>query len=114
MSDQLNKLKYTQFVRQARGNDVTDVDVKRVDRRDKVVLQYVGTAKKSRQRFVGEWGITRGERSDDDVKAEIKKFLDQARKDFFVRRGEGLQGDEWKDARQEVEVKTIQGEAEKP
>ncbi|MCW8140170.1 MAG: hypothetical protein KIT58_14820 [Planctomycetota bacterium] len=113
MSDQMNRLKYTQFVRQAKGNDVTEVQVTRQDRRDKVVLQYVGTARKSRQRFNGEWAVPRADRTDEQVKDDIRKFLDQARKDFFVRRGEGLQGDEWHDAAQDVEVKTIQGDDEK-
>jgi hypothetical protein len=110
VSEQLNRLKYQQFVRQARGNDIGDVQVTRVDRRDKVVLQYVATAKKSRQRLHGEWAIARADRTDDQVKAEIQKFLEQARKDFFVRRGEGLQDDAFKDAAQEVDVQTIQGE----
>ena len=41
----------------------------------------------------------------DAVAAGIKAFLDRARKDFFVRRGEGLTGDAFKDAAQEVDVK---------
>lgn len=110
----MNRLKYTQFVRQARGNDITDVQVSRADRRDKVVLKYLGTAKKSKQRLVGEWAVPRAERTDEQVNDDIRKFLEQARKDFFVRRGEGLQGDEWKDAAQEVEVKTIQGQPDSP
>lgn len=106
----MNKLKYTQFLRQARGNDINELQVSRFDRKDKVVLQYVGTARKSKQRFNGEWAIARGgDRTDDQVKADIAKFLAQARKDFFVRRGENLQGDEWADKAQEVEVKTIEG-----
>ena len=100
----MNRLKYAQFVKQARGNDITDIQVTRVDRKDKVVLQYQGTAKKSRQRFVGEWGVARAERSDDDVKADIRKFLEQARKDFFVKRGQGLEGDDYRDAAQDVDA----------
>jgi hypothetical protein len=113
VSDQLNKMKYAQFVKQARGVDVTEITVTKGEKRDKVVLTYVGTAR-NRQRLHGEWAIPRGERSADDVKADIQKFLAQARKDFFVRRGQGLdQDDAFKDAAQEVEVKTIQNEAEK-
>jgi hypothetical protein len=110
----MNKLKYTQFLRQARGNDINELQVSRLDRKDKVVLQYVGTARKSKQRFNGEWAISRGaDRTDEQVKADIGKFLTQARKDFFVKRGAGLQGEEWADATQEVEVKTIEGGQEK-
>jgi hypothetical protein len=104
VSDQLNKVKYAQFIKQARGNDITDIQVSRVDRKDKVVLQYVGTAKKSRQRFVGEWAVARTDRTEDDVKADIRKFLDHARKEFFVRRGQGLEGDDYKDAAQDVDA----------
>jgi hypothetical protein len=106
----MNKLKYTQFLRQARGNDINELQVSRLDRKDKVVLVYLGTARKSKQRFNGEWAIPRGaDRTDEQVKADISKFLEQARKDFFVKRGAGLQGEEWADAKQEVEVKTIEG-----
>jgi hypothetical protein len=112
VSEQLNKVKYGQFIKQARGNDITDIQVSRVDRKDKVVLQYVGTAKKSRQRFVGEWAVARAERADEDVKADIRKFLDQARKDFLVRRGQGLEGDEYRDAAQDVDaVKPLQSDS---
>ena len=104
MSDQLNKVKYAQFVKQARGNAITDIQVSRVDRKDKVVLQYVGTAKMSKQRFVGEWAVARGERPEAEVQGDIRKFLEQARKDFLVRRGQGLEGDDFKDAAQDVDA----------
>lgn len=114
MSDQLNKVKYGQFLKQARGNGITDIQVSRVDRKDKVVLQYLGTAVKSKQRFVGEWAVSRTDRTDDDVKADIRKFLVQARKDFLVRRGQGLEGDEYRDAAQDVDaVKPLTSSDEK-
>ena len=114
MSDQLNKVKYAQFIKQARGNDITDIQVSRVDRKDKVVLQYVGTAKKSKQRFVGEWSVSRTDRKDEEVKAEIGKFLEHARKDFLVRRGQGLEGEEYKNAAQDVDaVKPLTSSDEK-
>lgn len=110
----MNRLKYAQFVKQARGNDITDIQVSRLEKKDKVVLQYVGTARKSRQRFVGEWAVARAERTDDDVKGDVRKFLEQARKDFLVKRGQGLEGDEYRDASQDVDaVKPLTASDEK-
>lgn len=111
MSDQLNKMKYGQFVKQARGLGISEVSVTRAEKRDKVVLQYHGIAK-SKQRINGEWAVPKGEKTADAVEAGVKEFLAKARKDFFVRRGEGLTGDAYKDAAQEVDVKPIVGEAE--
>lgn len=106
MSEQLNKQKYAQFVKQARGVDISEITVSKGEKRDKVVLTYIATAR-NRQRLHGEWSIPRGERAPEEVTADIQRFLSQARKDFFVRRGQGLEGDAFKDATQEVEVKTI-------
>ena len=108
----MNRVKYAQFVKQARGNDITDIQVSRLDKKDKVLIQYVGTARKSKQRFLGEWAVARGERKDDEVKADIRKFLAQARKDFLVKRGQGLEGDDYHDAAQDVEaVKPLTSES---
>jgi hypothetical protein len=101
MSDPLNNMKYTQFVRQARGLGIDDLHVSRGEKKDKVVLKYHGIAR-NKTRINGEWSIPRA-----DEAAGIKTFLERARKDFFVRRGEGLTGDAFKDEKQDTEVKPI-------
>ena len=104
MSDPLNNMKYTQFVRQAKGLGIDDLHVSRGAKKDKVVLKYHGIAK-NKTRINGEWAIPRKDEA--EVATGIKAFLERARKDFFVRRGEGLSGDAFKDEKQDTEVKPI-------
>lgn len=106
----LNKVRYQQFLKQARGVDASELQVRRVDKRGAVVLQYTARARKGGQRLNGEWSIERGERSDEDVRNDIKAFLDQARKDFFVKRGEGLGDEGFADSAMEAPVDPIVAE----
>ncbi len=103
----MNNVKYKQFVRQAKGANVTEIHINRVDKRSVVQLQYNGRAPKGRNRVNGQWLIDREERPDEAVVEEIKTFLSMARKDFFVRRGEGLEGETYADAKMEEAVKPI-------
>jgi hypothetical protein len=103
----LNKVKYQQFVRQARGAQISEVHVRRQDKGKAVHVQYNAKARKGRGQLNGVWSIARDEKSDEQIVTEIKTFLDLVRKDFFVKRGEGLQGDALADAKQEAEVKPI-------
>jgi len=104
MSDPLNNMKYTQFVRQAKGLGIDDLHVSRGEKKDKVILKYHGIAK-NKTRLNGEWAIPRKDEA--AVATGIKTFLERARKDFFVRRGEGLTGDAFKDEKQDTDVKPI-------
>lgn len=109
MSKALNKVRYQTFLKQARGSEVREVHVSRVDRGKQVVLQYNARPPKGRGRLAGEWSIERGE-DPAAVEAEVRQVLDTLRKDFFVRRGEGLTGDAFADAQQEAPVEPIRGE----
>lgn len=106
MSKAINKAKFQQFLRQARSNGVTEVQVKRLDRRNKLVVAYHGTAPKSKQRFNGEWLISKGQASEAQGE-EVKGVLDQLREHFFVRRGPGLEEAAFADPDMEKEVKPI-------
>lgn len=112
----VNRVRYQQFVRQARGLEVNELHVNRVDKRSAVLLQYNGRSRKGKQRLTGQWTIDRvakgetDEKTDEQLAAEIKEFLAMARKDFYVRRGEGLSGDAYADAQQEQEATPIKEE----
>lgn len=103
----LNKVKYKQFLNQARGVEIDELQVRRVDKGKVVLLQYHATSRKGRQRLNGIWSISREGKEEPEIVDAIKEFLTQARKDFFVKRGEGLEGDALADTTQEVESKTI-------
>lgn len=103
----LNKVKYKQFLNQARGAQIQEVNVRRQDKGKAVQLQYQAKARKGRGLLNGVWTIAREEKSEDQLLGEIKEFLDMLRKDFFVKRGEGLSGDALADAAQEVEVQQL-------
>jgi hypothetical protein len=102
VSNPLSKSKWQQFCRQLKGAEISEISVTRREGKDKVSIQYGALSKKTRQKLTGEWSIPRAGRSEDEVKADVKAFLAQARKLFLVRRGEGLQGDDWADAAQDA------------
>lgn len=101
----LNKVRYQQFLKQARGADVRDVHVSRVERGKLVVLQY-NARPKGRGRITAEWAIERGEDAA-AVDNEVREVLGMFRKDFLVRRGEGLTGDAFADATQEAPIEQL-------
>jgi hypothetical protein len=103
----LNKAKFQQFVKQARGQRLTELHVLRVNKKGNAVLQYNGRAPKVKSRSTGEWTIVRADRSDDEVNADIKAFLELARKHFFVTRGEGLEDDVFADEAMEKKATPI-------
>ena len=100
----VNKVRYQQFVRRARGANIGEIRVNRVDKKSAVYLKYNGKPPKGRGRLTGEWTVSRDEKSDEQIEEEIKAFLSRARKDFFVRRGDGLGGTAYADAAQEAEA----------
>lgn len=106
----INKVKYQQFVRQAKGVQVNEVHVKRADKGKTVQLHYNARPPKGRQRLNGVWAIARDEKSEEQIVGEIKEFLGLVRKDFFVKRGEGLQGDALADETMEAKGTPIVSE----
>ena len=107
----LNKVKYKQFLNQARGAQIQEVHVRRQNKGKAVQVQYQARARKGRGLLNGVWSIPRADKSEDQITGEIKEVLDMLRKDFYVKRGDGLSGDALADAAQEVEVKQIKAES---
>ena len=112
MSTQLNKIRYQQFVKQAKGIRLAEVHINRVDKRKNVILKYNGRVPKGRSRLTGEWSITKGERDEAAINDEIKTFLNEVRKTFYVHRGEGLEADAFADATMEAKATPIKQSSE--
>ena len=102
----VNKVRFQQFLRQARGANVHEIHVNRLVKRNAIVLRYNGRAPKKKQRVTGEWQITKGERDEAEITADIHAFLAMAREHFFVHRGEGLEDEAFAD--EAMEAKTTQ------
>lgn len=110
MSKALNKVRYQTFLKQARGNHIQEVHIDRLEKGKHVVLQYTAKPPKGRGKLTGEWSIEKGE-DGAAVDAEVREVLGTLRKHFLVRRGEGLSGEAFADAAQEVPaVEPIKGE----
>jgi hypothetical protein len=111
-NESLNKVKWNTFVKQAKGSDITEIHVGREERGPLVVLKYNGKNRKG-GRVTGEWAIDREGKDDAALAAAIKDLLERARKDFFVRREGGLQGDAFGSKQEEegFKAKPIVGEA---
>lgn len=108
MSSALNKTRFQQFLKQAKGQRLTELHVRRANKKGNAVLQYNASAKKKgKSRNTGEWTVTRGERSEDEINADIKAFLELARKHFFVTRGEGLEDECFADEAMEKKATPI-------
>ncbi len=103
----INRVRFQQFVRQARAAKVQEIHVNRSDKRNAVVLKYNGRAPRGRQRVTGEWTISRGDRDDAAIAKEVQSFLELARKQFFVRGGEGLKDEKFADADMEAKAEPI-------
>src|SRR5579871_3100727 len=92
MSETMNKVKWQQFVKQAKGLNIAEAHVKREDRGPTtVVLKYNGRARNGRI-VSGEWVVESKDKDEAFVTSAIKEFLDRARKEFFVKRESGLEG----------------------
>lgn len=113
MSEAMNKMKWNTFVKQAKGSDITEIHVGREDRGAVVHIKYNGKNRKGGRLVSGEWLIEKGEKDEAAIGAIIKEFLDRARKDFFVRREGGLQGDAFGSKQEDdgLKAKPIVGEA---
>jgi hypothetical protein len=118
MASQINSKKWMLFVKQAKGSNVTDMHVAREDRAGHVVLKYNGKARNGRI-MTGEWVIDskvdQKDRPAAEVEAEVREFLEKARKNFFVRREGGLTGDAFKSKQEEEaeKAKPLVSEPEK-
>ena len=99
MANPVNSRKWMLFVKQAKGSNVTEIHVAREDRAGHAVLKYNGKARNGRI-MTGEWVMDK-EAEAAAVDAEIRDFLERARKNFFVRREGGLGGDSWKSKQEE-------------
>jgi hypothetical protein len=101
----LNKVKWQQFVKQAKGLNITDVHIKREDRGGNALLKYNARARNGRI-ITGEWAIEAKGKEASAVDGEIRTFLELARKDFFVKREGDLAGEGWKSAQDDEAAKT--------
>src|SRR5215467_1020498 len=101
----LNKAKWIQFVKQAKGLNIQDMHVKREDRGAKAVLKYNGRARNGRI-IQGEWAIESKDKEASAVDGEIKTFLELARKEFFVKREGNLGGEAFKSVQDDEAAKT--------
>lgn len=107
MSTPLNKMRFQQFVKQAKGVRLAEIHVNREDTPKDVVLKYNGRAPKGRTRLTGKWMILKGNRDEAAIDADVKAFLDEARKTFYVHRGEGLEDESFADTAMEAKGKPI-------
>lgn len=101
----LNKVKWIQFVKQAKGLNITDMHVSR----EKAQLRYNGRARNGRI-IQGQWALEGKDAAAQD--GEIKTFLELARKEFFVKREGGLSGEAFKSAQDDAAAKAKQIVAE--
>jgi hypothetical protein len=111
MSSPLNKSKFQQFVRQAKGAQVFEIHVNRADKGKNAVLHYNGRASKGKNRLTAQWTIPRADRDEADVTKDIQAFLELARKTFYVHRGEGLEDEAYADEAMEAKGKPITSES---
>src|SRR5437016_8713179 len=108
MSEAMNKVKWSQFVKQSKGLNITEAHVGREDRGPaSVVLHYNGQARNGRI-VAGDWFIDAKDKDGAFVTGAIKEFLDRARKSFFVKREAGLEGDAFKSVQEEEAKKAKQ------
>ena len=108
---QLNKARYLQFMKQAKGMRLSEVHVTRQEKKRHVVLKYNGKAHKTKNRLTGEWQIAKEEREEAAITEDIKSFLAELRKHFFVHRGQGLEGETFADESMEAKATPIKNES---
>ena len=105
----ISKARFQQFLRQAKGVQLNEIHVRRQNKKKFVTLQYNGRTLKGKGRMAGEWQIPND--AEETVTENINAFLAQARKHFFVKRGEGLEGDVYSDAAMDKKVVPIVAES---
>lgn len=103
----INKVKFQQFVKQAKGQKIFELYVSREDRKSHVLLLFNGRAPRQRNRLNGQWRIDIGDKDAAAVNAEVNEFLATARKHFIVERGTGLEDEVFADAEHEAKVAPI-------
>jgi hypothetical protein len=111
MSEAVNKKKYMLFLKQAKGATISEIHVGREDRGTTTTLKYNGKAPRFGRVVSGEWVIDTKGVEPAKVDEEIRKFLERARKDFFVRREAGLAGDAYKSKQEDegAQAKPLEG-----
>ncbi|MBL4846702.1 MAG: hypothetical protein JKY65_14365 [Planctomycetes bacterium] len=100
----VNKIRYKQFVQQTSGAKVFEIHVNREDKSSAVVLKFNGRAPRGKLRFTGEWTISKTDKDEAALTAEVKEFLDMARKDFLIKRGANLEDEVYADPAQEEKL----------
>ena len=103
----MDKMRFQQFVKQAKGNKIFEIQVSREDKASAVVLSYKGKAHRQRNVLNGRWTIKKGEQDDAALTQAVQDFLAMARKHFIVQRGPGLEDEAYADAAQEQKVEQI-------
>jgi hypothetical protein len=103
----VDKMRFQQFVKQAKGSKVFEIHVNREEKKNAILLRYNGRAPKQRTRLTGQWRIEKGEKEEGALQTEIVDFLTLARKHFFVHRGDGLKDEAFADPDQEAEATPI-------
>ncbi len=109
----INGKNWTLFVKQAKGLAIDTVHVTREDRAGQAVLKYNGRARNGRI-VSAEWKVDAKDKEPAKVDAEVREFLEKARKSFFVKREGSLAGETWKSAQDDeaAKAKTLVGSAE--
>lgn len=108
MSEAINKKKWMLFLKQAKGADVTEIHVGREDRAAAVVLRYNGKSRRFGRAVTAEWLIDSKDKEPAKVEAEVREFLERARKSFFVKREGSLAGEAYKSAQDDEAQKAKQ------
>lgn len=100
----VNKIRFKQFVQQANGAKIFEIHANRENKTSSVVMKLNGRAPRGRLRITAEWTISTAEKDEATLTAEVKAFLDMARKTFVVHRGTGLEDEIYADAEQEAKL----------
>ncbi|RMG07540.1 MAG: hypothetical protein D6731_23590 [Planctomycetota bacterium] len=103
----LDKARFQQFLKQAKGMRLNEVTVSREDKKRHAVLKYSARSPKGSGRLGAEWRVPREGRDEAEVTEDVKAFLATLRKHFFVRRGAGLEGEVYADEAMEAKATPI-------
>lgn len=102
----VNKTRFKNFVQQANGAKIFEIHANREDKTSSVVIKLNGRAPRGKKRITAEWTISKTEKDAAALDAEVKEFLDMARKTFLVHRGAGLEDEQFADPEQEAKLAT--------
>lgn len=100
----VNTIRYKNFVQQANGAKIFEIHANREDKTSSVVIKLNGRAPRGKKRITAEWTISKAEKDEAALNAEVKEFLDLARKTFLLHRGTGLEDELYADPEQEAKL----------